>query len=216
MQHTSIVAETGGPVPRNGAGPKARLVRKHVLVVEEIELDGGRAVPSTLRRAAAAAVIANPWVGTVTEDLGPAVTRIVPAVADALIARLLQALGGGAAVEAFGKGVLVGLDGEVEHGAAVIHTPHLGDRYRHRVGGSSVIAFAERRAGAGASLLIPMWHKTEATTRSHYQAMELRVPDAPNADEIVVALAAASGPRPFARIGDRRTDPVLAVEGAPA
>jgi hypothetical protein len=189
-------------------------IRKIATVIEDVRGEGGRDVGAPLRRAATAAVVTNPWARRHVDDLSAEVAALAPLIADELSSRLLAALGGADAVEAFGKAALVGLDGETEHGAALIHTPHLGDRFRASVEGTSIISFGELRADAGVSLLVPMWHKTEAATRSHYQAMEIRLADAPRPDEIVVALAASTGPRPFARIGDRTSDPqALALEG---
>jgi hypothetical protein len=187
-------------------------IRKIVATCEDVLAEGGCPVDFGLRRAAVGAVVANPWVGRYVEDLSREVEALAPVLARELSDRLLACLGGADAIEAFGKAALVGLDGETEHGAALIHTPHLGDRVRQAVEGTSIIAFSELRASAGTSLVIPMWHKTEAATRSHYQAIEIRVADAPRADEILVALAASTGPRPFARIGDRRSDPQLDLQ----
>jgi hypothetical protein len=78
---------------------------------------------------------------------------------------------------------------------------------REFLGGESIICFSDSRSDAGEPLVVPMWHKTAAATRSHYQTMTARVSDAPTADEIVVIAAASTGPRPHARIGDRSTDP---------
>lgn len=191
-------------------------IRKVAMVAEDVRTEVTRGVDPPLQRAAAAAVVANPWTHRHIEDLSEEVRDLAPVIADELSSLLLHALGGAAAIEAFGKAALVGLAGEIEHGAALIHTPHLGDRYRESVYGTSIIPFGELRAEPGVPLLIPMWHKTEAATRSHYQAIEIRIADAPQPDEIVVALAASTGPRPFARIGDRTTDAqALALEGSP-
>jgi hypothetical protein len=187
--------------------PLGAVVRKLVVQADDLEREAGRDVPHLLRRVVVAGVVRNPWVGRRVDDLSPEVEAILERLAPALITRLLDHIGGPAEVEAFGKGTLVGLGGEVEHGAALIHTPHLGDRFRDAVGGSSIIAFGELRGEPGVALSIPMWHTREAATRSHYQSAEVRISDAPRSDEIVVAIAASSGPRPFARIGDRRTDP---------
>jgi len=108
--------------------------------------------------------------------------------------------------EAFGKAALVGTDGEIEHGAALIHTPWFGDVVRQALDGTSIIVFSDARGPAGTSLVVPVWHKSAAATRSHYQTVEVRVPDAPRPDEIVLVCAAATGGRPLARIGDRSTD----------
>jgi hypothetical protein len=123
--------------------------------------------------------------------------------------RLLAALGGVDEIEAFGKAAIVGTAGELEHAGALIHTPYFGNLMREFLGGESIICFADTRADAGESLVVPLWHKTHAATRSHYQTISARVPDAPRADEIVVIAAASTGPRPHPRIGDRLTDPII-------
>jgi hypothetical protein len=186
------------------------LARKLFTVVEDVLTELGEPVQSTSRKAAAAAVIANPWAGAgPTADLSGAVPRIGPLLARDLSARLTTALGGAERIVAFGKAAIVGLDGEIEHGAALIHTPYFGNIFRELVDGTSVIVFSDDRGPAGTSLTVPLWHKTANATRSHYQTIPLRVPDAPRNDEIVVIAAAATGPRPNARIGDRSTDPAV-------
>jgi Amino acid synthesis len=183
-------------------------VRKIVVHGEDLLSELGQPVRSVARRVTAAAVIANPWLHRgVVEDLNSEVVQIAPGLARELTARLVAAVDGVDRVEAFGKAAIVGLDGEVEHGAALMHTPYFGNVFRELVEGSSIICFSEERATAGASLSVPMWHKTAASTRSHYQSVPVRIPDAPRPDEIVLVAAVSSGPRPNARIGDRRTDP---------
>lgn len=183
------------------------MIRRFVTVVEEVVAEPGAGANEPVRRAAAAAVIANPWAGRGrVDDLGPEVERIAPGVAAELTARLAEALGGADAIEAFGKAAIVGLDGEVEHGAALIHTPWFGDIVRQALDGTSIIVFSDTRGPAGTSLVVPVWHKTAAATRSHYQTVEVRVPDAPRPGEVVLVCAAATGGRPHARIGDRTTD----------
>ncbi|GAB2963442.1 amino acid synthesis family protein [Amycolatopsis acidiphila] len=185
-------------------------IRKIVTRTEVVLAEGGQPLDRPWRKAVAAAVITNPWLhqGHVS-DLGPEVKTLAPKIASALATSITRALGGADNVEAFGKAALVGLDGEVEHGAALIHTPFLGDLFRHIVEGESIIAFGESQAPAGTVLTVPMWHKTAASTRSHYQAVNLSVSDAPRADEILIALGVSAGPRPLARIGDRRTDTAI-------
>jgi len=190
-----------------------RRVRKIVVQGEELVTEAGRPVRCSAKRVAAAAVIANPWLNRgVVEDLQSEVVRIAPRLARELTSRLVAAVGGVERVEAFGKAAIVGLDGEVEHGAALMHTPYFGNVLREMVHGSSIICFTEERAEAGTSLSVPMWHKTAASTRSHYQAVPVRISDAPRADEIVLVAAVSSGPRPNARIGDRRTDPRVRLD----
>ena len=185
-------------------------VRKVVTVVEEVLLELGRPVATPVRRVAVAAVLRNPWAGRgFVADLQPAVEEVAPELAQLLTGKLIDALGGADRVEAFGKAAVVGLDGEIEHGGALIHTPYFGNVLRELTGGTSIIVFSDDRLPAGEPLTVPLWHKTAAATRSHYQTVQIRVPDAPRPDELVVVAAAASGPRPNARIGDRRTDPAV-------
>ncbi|MFI6251327.1 amino acid synthesis family protein [Streptomyces sp. NPDC051016] len=185
-------------------------IRKVVTVVDEVLLELGRPVAAPVRRVAVAAVIRNPWAGRgFVADLQPEVEAVAPELAQILTGRLIAELGGADRVEAFGKAAVVGLDGEVEHGGALIHTPYFGNVLRELTEGTSIIVFNDDRLPAGEPLTVPLWHKTAAATRSHYQTVQIRVPDAPRPDEIVVIAAAASGARPNARIGDRRTDPVV-------
>ncbi len=195
-------------------------IRKVVVTTEDLVLEQGQPVSAPVRRAAVAAVIPNPWAGQgVVADLQPVVAEIAPPLATEMTERLIAALGGVDAVESFGKAAIVGLDGEIEHGAALLHTPYFGNIIRHLVGGESIIVFSDERAAAGAPLTVPVWHKNAAATRSHYQTVQIRVSDAPRPDEIVVIVAGASGPRPNARIGDRTTDrdvPLVATTGGAA
>ncbi|MCI1262801.1 MAG: amino acid synthesis family protein [Tetrasphaera jenkinsii] len=187
-------------------------VRRLVVGIEEVVSENGAAPAVPARQAYAAAVIANPWLGTdAAADLSEAVVAIAPTLAQLLTDRLNAALGGPGAVEAFGKAAIVGSAGELEHAAALIHTPYFGNLMREFLGGESIICFADTRADAGARLTVPMWHKTAAATRSHYQTITARVSDAPRAGEILVIAAASTGPRPHPRIGDRSTDPAVSA-----
>lgn len=181
-----------------------------VTVTDEVFLELGRPVATPVRRVAAAAVIRNPWAGRgFVADLGSAVADVAPGLGRLLADRLIEELGGEDRIESFGKAAVVGLDGEIEHGAALIHTPYFGNVLRELAEGTSIIVFSDDRLAAGEPLTVPVWHKTAAATRSHYQTIPVRVADAPRPDEIVVVAAAASGPRPNARIGDRRSDPEI-------
>jgi hypothetical protein len=181
-------------------------VRALHLVREEIFSDGGRAADTPLMRVAVAAVVSNPWVGRWVEDFSPEVRTLCPPLAQAMMRRALGALGG-TPIEAFGKAVVVGTGGEVEHGDALVHTPFFSDVVRLGVRGTSVIASTETRGPTGTAVAVPLCHVTAASTRSHYQAMTVRVADAPAPDEVLVVVALATGGRLHARIGDRRTDP---------
>jgi hypothetical protein len=188
-------------------------LRKVVLYQEAVVTEGGTPPARPAQQASVAAVMRNPWIGTSTSrDLSPETATIAPIVARLLTGRLLAALGGVDAVEAFGKAAIVGSDGEIEHGGALIHTPYFGNLMREFLDGESIICFADTRAEAGQTLVVPLWHKNHAATRSHYQTISTRVPDGPRADEIVVVAAASTGPRPHPRIGDRTTDPAVTVK----
>jgi len=183
-------------------------LRKLVLYREAVVSEAGSRPLVPAQQASVAAVIRNPWRGTdPSTDLSAVSRRIAPVLARLMTERLLEALGGVDAVEAFGKGAIVGTAGEIEHGGALIHTPYFGNLMREFLDGESIICFADARAGAGEPLVVPLWHKSAAATRSHYQTVTARVPDGPRPDEIVVVAAASTGPRPHARIGDRLTDP---------
>jgi hypothetical protein len=182
-------------------------IRKIVYAQEEVLLENGSMPPVPALKATAAAVVANPWLGTGPDtDLSDEAARIAPHIARLLTDRLLAGLGGAERIEAFGKAAIVGTAGEIEHAGALIHTPYFGNLVREFLEGSSIICFADDRALAGQPLVVPLWHKTQAATRSHYQTASARVADGPMPGEIVVIAAASTGPRPHARIGDRTTD----------
>ncbi|ART69990.1 peptide synthetase [Mycobacterium dioxanotrophicus] len=188
-------------------------LRKLVLYRETVVTEAGEQPADPALQATVAAVITNPWLGTgPSRDLSPEVTRIAPVLAQLLSDRLIAVLGGVDAVEAFGKAAIVGNSGEIEHGGALIHTPYFGNLMREFLEGESIICFADTRSEAGAALVVPLWHKTHAATRSHYQTVTARVSDAPRPDEIVIIAAGSTGPRPHPRIGDRTTDPAVTVK----
>ena len=182
-------------------------VRKIYTSYEDVLADGGVEAPTAIRQASAVAVVRNPWVGAgPIADLTDATAEIAPNVAKLLSDRLLAALGGADNVEAFGKAAVVGLDGEIEHAGALIHTPYFGNLLREFLEGTSIICFSDTRADAGGDVRVPLWHKTAAATRSHYQSLDVHLADAPHRGEIAVIAVASSGPRPHPRIGDRTTD----------
>lgn len=188
-------------------------IRKIVYYSEEILLENGLSPAAPAVRATAAAVVTNPWLGgKATDDLNEEVIRLAPVLARKLTDVLAKELGGVDAIQAFGKAAIVGTAGEIEHGAALIHTPFFGNLVREFFLGESIICFADDRSDAGASLVVPLWHKNAAATRTHYQTITTRISDAPGPGEIVVILGASTGPRPHSRIGDRLTDPVVKAE----
>ncbi|MET9683822.1 amino acid synthesis family protein [Streptomyces coeruleorubidus] len=188
-------------------------LRKLVVYRDVVLTEAGEAPAQPARRASVAAVIRNPWVGSGPwADLSGEQARVGPVLARLLTDRLIAALGAVDEIEAFGKAAIVGAAGEIEHAGALIHTPYFGNLVREFLQGESIICFADTRAEAGETLVVPLWHKTRASTRSHYQTISARVSDAPRVDEIVVVAAASTGPRPHPRIGDRMTDPVVTTK----
>jgi hypothetical protein len=182
-------------------------IRKTLLHVETTLIEGGRAALKPLKLIAAAAVIRNPWAGMgFVEDLKPAIHEVAPELGALLTGMILDAAGGGDAVEGYGKAAVVGLDGEVEHASALIHTLRFGNHYRQAVGAKTYLAFTNIRGGANTPVMIPLMDKNDEGRRSHYLTIHFAIPDAPAADEIVVALGASIGGRPHHRIGDRYQD----------
>ena len=185
----------------------AVLIRKTLLQVETVLIEGGKAAPAPLRLYAALAVVKNPWAGLgYVEDLKPAIQEAAPVLGALLTGMILDAVGSGEAVEAYGKSAVVGLDGELEHASALIHTLRFGNHYREAVGAKSYLAFCNTRGPANAPVMIPLMDKNDEGRRSHYLTIQTSIPDAPAADEILVALGASVGGRPHHRIGDRYQD----------
>ncbi|MBO9409766.1 amino acid synthesis family protein [Shimia sp. R9_1] len=182
-------------------------IRKTLLHVEETLIEGGKAAETPLKMIAAIAVIKNPWVGQgFVEDLRPEIYDCAPGLGELLTKMVLDAAGGGDKVEGYGKSAIVGVNGEVEHASALIHTLRFGNHYREAVGAKSYLAFTNTRGPANAPLQIPLMDKNDGGKRSHYLTIALQVADAPGPDEIVVALGASIGGRPHHRIGDRYQD----------
>ncbi|SIS99576.1 amino acid synthesis family protein [Paracoccus saliphilus] len=182
-------------------------IRKTLLHVEETLIEGGKAAPVPLKMIAAVAVIENPWAGQgFVEDLRPGILDCAPGLGELLTGMILDAAGGGDKVEGYGKSAIVGVNGEVEHASALIHTLRFGNHYREAVGAKSYLAFTNTRGPANAPLQIPLMDKNDGGRRSHYLTIQLSVADAPGPDEIVVALGASVGGRPHHRIGDRYQD----------
>lgn len=175
-------------------------VRKVVVQVEETWRELDRAVAPRPRKAVAAAVIRNPYAGRYVEDLAP-LYDLGADVAALLAERAVAALGAAPAeVEAYGKGAIVGLDGELEHAAAILH-PRFGAPVRAAVEhGDDIIPSTKKLGGPGASITVPITNKDDIWSFDHMDAAEIAVPDAPRPDEIVVVLALAVGGRPLHRV----------------
>ncbi|RVH82221.1 amino acid synthesis family protein [Sinorhizobium medicae] len=182
-------------------------IRKTLLQMETTLIEGGKAAPQPLKLFSAVAVLKNPWAGHgFVEDLRSEIHRAAPVLGELLTRMIIDAVGSAEAVEAYGKAAVVGIDGEIEHASALIHTLRFGNHYRQAVGAKSYLAFCNTRGPANAPIMIPLMDKNDEGRRSHYLTIQTAVPDAPAADEIVVALGASTGGRPHHRIGDRYED----------
>ena len=188
-------------------------IRKLVTFVEETREEGGRAVDPPTRRAAAVAVIENPFAGRYVEDLTE-LTDIGEELGGLLAEKALAALGvPPERAESYGKAAAVGENGELEHAAAILH-PKLGAPVRKALGkGAALIPSSKKRSGLGAPLDIPLGHKDAAFVRSHFDGMEVRIVDAPRANEIMVAVAITDSGRPHPRVGGLRKDEIKGVDG---
>lgn len=188
-------------------------IRKIVTTMEETYIEGFKQANKPVRVAVAAAVIKNPFAGQYVEDLQPLVDEYSAQLGRMLPDKALQALGlSGEECEGYGKAALVGLDGEVEHGSAIIHTLVFGNEFRHVCGDAkTLLPSAEKRAAAGASIDLAIKHKMDAKIRSHHMSFEFRIPDAPRADEIIIATAVAATGRAHPRIGSLHTE--LSAQG---
>lgn len=174
-------------------------VRKVVTLVEDVLREGGEPVEPPTRIVAAGAVISNPLAGRFVADLQPLIDEFCEPLGELLTRRTLELLG--APAEGVGKGALVGLNGDVEHGSAIIHNLRFGNKVRDAILGTALLVAAEKRGGAGATIDVAIKHKDDHSVRSHHQTFEVRIPDAPRADEIVIWIALASSGRPHARLG---------------
>ena len=181
-------------------------IRKYVVYDEETLIEGFRKAETPLRMFAVAAVIENPWAGKYIEDLKPEILSIAPPLGKELTQRITNLVGGGDRIEAYGKAAVVGLDGEIEHASALIHTLRFGNFYREAVGAKSYLSFTATRGPADSPIMIPLMDKNDAGRRSHYLTIQFSIADAPRSDEIVVAIGGSIGGRPHHRIGDRYQD----------
>ena len=181
-------------------------IRKYVVYDEETLIEGFRKAETPLRMFAVAAVIEYPWAGEYIEDLKPEILSIAPPLGKELTERITNLVGGGDRIEAYGKAAVVGLDGEIEHASALIHTLRFGNFYREAVGAKSYLSFTNTRGPADSPIMIPLMDKNDAGRRSHYLTIQFSIADAPRSDEIVVAIGGSIGGRPHHRIGDRYQD----------
>jgi hypothetical protein len=184
-------------------------VRKWVAQIEQVHADGDRPAEHPVTRVVVGAVLINPYAGRFAAELD------LLAEAGAVLGRVFteraQELLGGR-LESYGKAGIVGEHGELEHIAALLH-PRFGAPTREVSGGVSILPSAKKRGGQGATIDIPLHHKKAMTIRSHFDAVEFRVGDAPRANELVVALAAANEPRLHARVGGLAEADAVGADG---
>src|ERR1700737_4797685 len=188
-------------------------IRKIVTFVEETRTEMGKEVKPPTRRAAAAAVIENPFAGKYVEDLSE-LMEIGEELGALLTERAVAALGiAGPSAESYGKAAAVGENGELEHAAAILH-PKLGTPVRKTLGkGAALIPSSKKRGGPGVALDIPLGHKDAAFVRSHFDGMEIRINDPPRPNEILVAIAETDSGRPLARVGGLTKDQIKGEDG---
>ena len=182
-------------------------LRKFAKFVDKTFIEGGKKAKEPVLLVSVAAVIENPWAGKgFVEDLKPEILDLAPQLGDLLVPELTKEIGSGEKILAYGKAAMVGLNGEIEHASAFIHTLRFGNKFRDAVGGTSYLSFTNTRGPAGSKISIPMMHKTDSGLRPYYLTHEFTIHDAPFDNEIVIAIGGASSGRAHARTGDRYQD----------
>ena len=188
-------------------------IRKIVVTVEETHREMGREIAPATRKAVAVAVIENPFAGAYREDLSD-LMEIGAELGALLGRRCVEALGiAPAEAESYGKSAMVGENGELEHAAAILH-PKLGAPLRNEVGeGAALVPSSKKMGGPGQVLDVPLGHKNAAYVRSHFDGIEVRLNDAPRADEIMVAVAVTDSGRPLPRVGGLTAGDAVGKDG---
>jgi hypothetical protein len=188
-------------------------IRKLVTITDEVLVEMGQTVNPPTRRAAAIAVIANPFAGQFIVDLSPLI-EIGAELGALLTTRAVAALGiAPDAAESYGKAAIVGEAGEIEHAAAILH-PKLGAPMRTVLGGgAALVPSAKKRGTMGSVIDVPLGHRNAAYVRSHFDAMEVSIADAPRANEILVAVVVTDSGRPLARVGGLVVADIVGQDG---
>jgi len=188
-------------------------VRKYVVIVEETVKEGGKGVNPPTRKAAAVAVIKSPFAGKYVENLDPLID-MGEELGGILTKKAVEALRiMPENTESYGMAAIVGVDGELEHAAALLH-PKLGTPLRKEVGGGkAIIPSAKKMGGPGTEIDVPLHYKDAAFVRSHFDAMAVRIADAPKPDEIVVVIVVTDSGRPHARIGGLKKEEAKKEDG---
>lgn len=188
-------------------------IRKLIVQVEETHRENGQSVSPATRRALAMAVIENPYAGRFEQNLD-ALVGIGEELGALLGERCVQALGiAPSQAQSYGKAAIVGEAGELEHAAAILH-PKLGAPLRLAVEkGAALVPSSKKVGGMGTAIDVPLGHKDAAFVRSHFDAMEARVSDAPRANEIVVAVVVTDSGRPLPRVGGLQAHEAVGKDG---
>ena len=188
-------------------------IRKTAVWVEETRIEAAREISPPTRKAVAVAVIENPFAGRYVEDLEPLMET--GAELGGMLGRMcVEALGiSPGEAESYGKAAMVGESGELEHAAAILH-PKLGAPLRQAVErGAALVPSSKKIGGMGQPLDVPLGHKDAAYVRSHFDAIEVRIGDAPRAGEIMVAVAVTDSGRPLPRVGGLTADEAIGKDG---
>lgn len=188
-------------------------IRKILTSVEETHKEIGREISPPTRKAVAVAVIENPFAGQYVEDLEPLMeigAELGGKLGDACVAALgIEP----AQAESYGKAAMVGENGELEHAAAILH-PRLGAPLRKAVEkGAALVPSSKKMGGPGQALDVPLGHKDAAYVRSHFDGIEVRIPDAPRANEIMVAVSVTDSGRPLPRVGGLKAEEAAGEDG---
>lgn len=188
------------------------VIRKRVTIVEEILHEGGPPPAQPLLRGAALCVIHNPFAGRYVEDIAGFMDDLTP-LGIAMARDLLKALGGDSArIQGYGKGAIIGAAGELEHGA-LWHVPG-GYAMREILGEAKAIVPSAKKVGGPATRLdVPVTHVNASYVRSHFDAMEVGIADAPRADELLLALVMTTGSRIHARVGGLQASEIKGQDG---
>ena len=182
-------------------------LRKFNKFVDKTFIEGGKEAKDPVLLVSVAATFENPWKDQgFVEDLKPIILDLAPKLGNILVPELVKEIGSAEKILAYGKAGVVGLNGEIEHASAFIHTLRFGNIFRDAVGGTSYLSFTNTRGPAGSKISIPMMHKTDAGLRPYYLTHEFTIHDAPFDNEIVIAIGGATTGRAHARTGDRYQD----------
>ena len=188
-------------------------IRKIAVNIEETHQEMGKLITPMTRKAVAVAVIENPFAGQYVEDLSQ-LMEIGSELGALLGRRCVEALGiSPSEAESYGKSAMVGENGELEHAAAILH-PKLGAPLRNEVEkGAALVPSSKKIGGPGQVLDVPLGHKDAAYVRSHFDGIEVRLNDAPKANEILVAVAVTDSGRPLPRVGGLTAEDALGEDG---